>query len=58
MGGISDDDDEVLSYSPEREYAILSPPKGDKRMTSSVLFFKVVLHCPLILTCLSESCRS
>jgi hypothetical protein len=50
MGGISDDD--KLSG---REYAILSPPKGDTRMTSSVLFFKVVLYYLLTLTCLSEN---
>jgi hypothetical protein len=49
--GISDDDE---LYGPEREYAIMSPPKGNTRMTSSVLFFKVILYYLLILTCLSE----
>jgi hypothetical protein len=46
MGGISDDDE---LYGSEREYAIMSPPpKGNTRMTSSVLFFIILSSNPYL----------
>lgn len=37
MGGVSDEEE---PYGTEREYATMSPPKGNTRTTSSVLFFQ------------------
>jgi hypothetical protein len=48
-------DNALIGYVKD---TVMSSPKGNRRMTRSVLFFKVILYYLLILTCLSKHGKS